>query len=175
VFGSIFALSCGLPHRTLVAMARAAGPGPRSLWRSPSGTHPGRVVLPARGLALQWAHVCGWRRAVLQHHHAGPARGPAREALRARLLALEHFYIHAGGRGMLDELERNLGLCAWHMEPSRMTLYRFGNTWTPPAAPFGTRRRVCGRDHEEPSVPLCSSACNCTTLGVKHVLAFANH
>uniref|UniRef100_A0A0D9VPV6 3-ketoacyl-CoA synthase n=1 Tax=Leersia perrieri TaxID=77586 RepID=A0A0D9VPV6_9ORYZ len=43
-------------------------------------------------------------------------------------LALDHFCIHAGGRGVLDELERSLGLSAWHMEPSRMTLYRFGNT-----------------------------------------------
>jgi 3-ketoacyl-CoA synthase len=43
-------------------------------------------------------------------------------------LALEHFCIHAGGRGVLDELERSLNLSAWHMEPSRMTLYRFGNT-----------------------------------------------
>ncbi|KAL6649267.1 hypothetical protein ACP70R_013491 [Stipagrostis hirtigluma subsp. patula] len=43
-------------------------------------------------------------------------------------LALEHFCIHAGGRGVLDELERSLKLSDWHMEPSRMTLYRFGNT-----------------------------------------------
>ncbi|XP_062216733.1 probable 3-ketoacyl-CoA synthase 20 [Phragmites australis] len=43
-------------------------------------------------------------------------------------LALEHFCIHAGGRGVLDELEKSLKLSAWHMEPSRMTLYRFGNT-----------------------------------------------
>ncbi|KAG0462492.1 hypothetical protein HPP92_020968 [Vanilla planifolia] len=42
--------------------------------------------------------------------------------------AAEHFCIHAGGRGVLDELERSLGLTPWHMEPSRMTLYRFGNT-----------------------------------------------
>ncbi|GAV69571.1 FAE1_CUT1_RppA domain-containing protein/ACP_syn_III_C domain-containing protein [Cephalotus follicularis] len=42
--------------------------------------------------------------------------------------AFEHFCIHAGGRGVLDELEQNLGLTKWHMEPSRMTLYRFGNT-----------------------------------------------
>ncbi|KAH9288669.1 hypothetical protein KI387_032786, partial [Taxus chinensis] len=36
-------------------------------------------------------------------------------------LAFEHFCIHAGGRAVLDELEKNLQLPEWHMEPSRMT------------------------------------------------------
>jgi len=42
--------------------------------------------------------------------------------------AFEHFCIHAGGRAVLDTVERSLDLSAWHMEPSRMTLYRWGNT-----------------------------------------------
>lgn len=42
--------------------------------------------------------------------------------------AFNHFCIHMGGRGILDSLERQLGLSTEHLAPSRETLKRFGNT-----------------------------------------------
>jgi len=42
--------------------------------------------------------------------------------------AFEHFCIHAGGRAIIDGLEENLKLEAHHVEPSRATLFRYGNT-----------------------------------------------
>jgi len=41
---------------------------------------------------------------------------------------IDHFCIHAGGRAVIDGIEKNLKLEEYHTEPSRKALYHYGNT-----------------------------------------------
>lgn len=41
---------------------------------------------------------------------------------------IDHFCIHAGGRAVIDGIEKNMKLESYHTEASRMTLLNYGNT-----------------------------------------------
>jgi hypothetical protein len=69
-------------------------------------------------------------------------------------LAFEHVCIHTGGRGVVEEIEKQLSMTPELMQPSKDTLFRFGNTssssiWSAPssarAVPAPATARVCAR------------------------------
>ena len=43
-------------------------------------------------------------------------------------LAFEHFCLHTGGRGVIEEIEKQLQLAPNHVQASKDTLWRYGNT-----------------------------------------------
>ncbi|KAM3209224.1 hypothetical protein ACQJBY_063734 [Aegilops geniculata] len=83
----------------------------------------GPLVLPASEL-LAYALSLAKRRLLLM---AGQ-KDSSKPRVPDFRMAFEHFCIHAGGRAVIDELQRGLGLSDKQVEPSRMALHRFGNT-----------------------------------------------
>lgn len=75
---------------------------------------------------LVWRHLFGGKTGPGLH----PASSPSSKKpyIPDYKLAFEHFCVHAASKTVLDELQRNLELSDKNIEPSRMTLHRFGNT-----------------------------------------------
>ncbi|KAF4367039.1 3-ketoacyl-CoA synthase 10 [Cannabis sativa] len=84
---------------------------------------------------LLWTHLFGGRATTSAEKgsspHPRPSLSPAttkKPYIPDYKLAFEHFCVHAASKHVLDELQKNLGLSSGHVEASRMTLHRFGNT-----------------------------------------------
>lgn len=69
---------------------------------------------------LVWSHLFGGSK--------GGATSEGKPYIPDYKLAFEHFCVHASSKRVLEELKKNLELSDRNMEPSLMTLHRFGNT-----------------------------------------------
>ena len=77
---------------------------------------------------LVWRHFFGGNSGPGLHPPSSSSSSSKKPYIPDYKLAFEHFCVHAASKTVLDELQRNLELSDKNLEPSRMTLHRFGNT-----------------------------------------------
>ena len=82
-------------------------------------------------------------------------------------LAFEHVCIHTGGRGVVEEIEKQLSMTPELMQPSKDTLFRYGNTssssiwcaYRAPHSPVLLAGELLRHWLGIPAVLLCQSMC----------------
>lgn len=77
---------------------------------------------------LVWRNLFGTKTTPKSSSSSSSRTTSAKPYIPDYKLAFEHFCVHAASKMVLDELQRNMELSDKNMEPSRMTLHRFGNT-----------------------------------------------
>ncbi|KAG5237657.1 3-ketoacyl-CoA synthase [Salix suchowensis] len=89
------------------------------------------LSLNLRVLAPKMLPVSELIRYVYVSHREKKTKSTSRREMGAGLnlkTGVDHLCIHPGGRAIIDEVGKSLGLDDYDLEPARMALHRFGNT-----------------------------------------------